>query len=485
MDINRFLSGTQVELEQMLAAREQRVRYQERILKDFPMTLISFSLNIAGPIKVFPLARKAFEEGIELIRCQCRVEGIATVHAEQIDEVTGLEAYFSADAPPQKVKRAMVAVEKRTSLGRLFDIDVLDSCGNKLSRTELGEEERRCLVCGKPAFLCSRARAHSLEEIQRCICSIMWDYFARQYAVKVASAASRALLYEVLATPKPGLVDKNNSGAHRDMDIVTFETSALALIPYFQAFVTYGTDHCGEPPETMLPKLRELGLQAEVDMMRATGGVNTHRGIIFSLGFILCALGIWHGRGQRPTRSELRETCLRLAAPLAGEPRAVLNQSAASHGEQLYIKYGVKGARGEAIAGFPALFETALPAMDSLLFSGASLNDAGVVTLLHIISSVEDSNLIYRSSPERAGEIRKQLCSLLCSGLPLAELVLAAGELDKQFIAENLSPGGSADLLALCYLIRFLEQDGLMAAPDSTENDRKETDGEPFCGKQP
>ena len=451
----------------MLSAREARANRQEQLLKAFPMTLISFSLNIAGPIKVFPLARKTFDEGMELIRYQCRAEGISLVNVEQIDEPTGLEAYLSADAPVQKVKRAMMSVEKHASLGRLFDIDVLDSCGNKLSRSELGEEERRCLMCEKPAFVCSRSRAHSLEAVQRTICITMWNYFTHQYAVKAAAATSKALLYEVFATPKPGLVDKNNSGAHKDMDIAVFETSILTLAPYFQAFVTCGINLCGQSPTAILPKLRDLGIQAEVDMLKATGGVNTHRGIIFSLGFILCALGICYNREQLPSRGDLRNICQKLAAPLANEFHLFPGQPAVSHGEELYARYGVKGARGEAIAGFPTLFDIALPTFDRLLTLGADLNDAGVITLLHIICSAEDTNLIYRSSLAHAKEIKEQLRSLLDRGLSIAELVSSARALDKQFTAENISPGGSADLLALTYLIHFLEYDGFLSAPDS------------------
>ena len=464
MDLEHFLTGARVEPPQMLAARERRAALQQAALEKYPMSLISFTLNIAGPVKVFPLAVRTYEEGLGQIRCQCRVMGVPVVHTRELRETTGYEALLSVDAPARALKEALARLEQNSSLGRLFDIDVLDANGRKLSRTELGLPERACLVCGKPAFQCSSTRAHSLDEILPHTCSIMWDYFAERYGVQLASAASRALLYEVLATPKPGLVDKANSGSHRDMDIVTFETSALALIPYFKAFVTYGVDHCDRDPGTFLADLRPIGIQAEFDMLRATGGVNTHKGIIFSLGLILAALGAFYGQERTPTRQELRELCQAIAAPLAADFDRLDGGGACSHGERTYAAHGIRGARGEALDGFPTLFNAALPTMDALLDQGVSLNDAGVVTLLHIIAAAQDTNLIARSSYERMEAVRAEVQALLDRDLPLPQLLAETAELDRRFIAENLSPGGSADLLALTYFIRFLEQEGLLCS---------------------
>ena len=463
MDLQHFLQGTPVELPQMLEARERRVWLQQAILQKYPVTLVSFTLNIAGPIKVFPLAVRSYEEGLELIRCQCKAWGLPIVHTQEIRESSGFERFLSVDAPALKVKEILSQLEGQISLGRLFDIDVLDTDGSKLSRTQLGLPERTCLVCGRPAFECSRARNHSLDDILRQSVSIMWDYFAHRYAVKVSTAASRALLYEVLATPKPGLVDKNNSGAHRDMDIATFETSAVTLLPYLRQFVLYGVDHCNQDPKRFLYDLRPIGIQAEIDMLRATGGVNTHKGILFSMGILLCALGVCYGREELPGRERLRQLSTSISAPIKAELDSITSDTARSHGEQLYLEHGVLGARGEAVNGFPGLFETALPMMDALLEGGETLNDAGVVTLLHIMAEIQDTNIISRSSYSRMAELQAQLRDLLSRHLSPAQLVEESGSLDRRFIEENISPGGSADLLALAYLIRFLEDTGLMS----------------------
>jgi holo-ACP synthase/triphosphoribosyl-dephospho-CoA synthase len=458
MDLSKYLTDQTVELGQMLAARERRVDTQERLQRQYPMTLVCFSLNIAGAVKVFPLSIRAFQEGVELIHCQCRAWGIPIRYEQQAREHTGYEAFFCVDAPAPHVKKRMTELEEGSSLGRLFDIDVLSPDGSKCSRTQLGAPQRSCLICGGPAFVCSRSRKHSLEELLSCTCALMDDYFAQRYAARLSSTAARALLYEVLATPKPGLVDKHNSGAHQDMDIVTFETSALALLPFFASFVTYGIDHCHADPVTFLPNLRPIGIQAEIAMLRATGGVNTHKGIIFSLGLILAALGSFYGRNEKPNRQTLRRLTQSIAAPLREELNR--KEGGDSNGARALAAHGVRGARGEALDGFPALFDVALPVMDALVDQGVSRNDVGVVTLLHIMAATQDTNLIARGSYVRMQQVQEQIRKLLT--LSVSQLLTKAEELDRQFIQENLSPGGSADLLALAYFVCFMQDDGLI-----------------------
>ena len=107
----------------------------------------------------------------------------------------------------------------------------------------------------------------------------------------IARLACQALLYEVATTPKPGLVDRANSGSHRDMDFFTFQASAAALWPYFARCAEIGMDTHSLPPEETFSRLRTPGKLAEGDMLRATAGVNTHKGAIFSMGILCGALG--------------------------------------------------------------------------------------------------------------------------------------------------------------------------------------------------
>ena len=462
MDLKRFVIGESVEPMQMLDARESRVQRQREIQRRFPMPLVSFTLNIPGSIKVFPLSVETFTEGMELIRCHCKARGIPIRNVEETRGATGWEGFLSVDAPAKKVKAALVLIEESCTLGRLMDIDVLDSGGEMLSRTELGYPARTCPLCGSPAFVCSRSRVHPVEKLLEFECAVMEDYFAQRYAEGAASAAARALLYEVLTTPKPGLIDKRNNGAHDDMDLTTFENSALVLIPYFKEFIAHGIKHWNTPPERLLDGLREIGVKAEISMLRTTGGVNTHKGIIFSMGILSAAMGMCWGKGELPSRQQLRWLSQAIVAPIESDFQGLTVENAVSHGERLYVQYGLKGARGEAMAGFPTLFETALPRLDQLLLEGWDLNDAGVAVLLEILSVSEDSNVAARSSWKRMLELSMQARDILEEGNDRARLLAAAKKLDDALIAEKISPGGSADLLALSYYVHFLEREGFM-----------------------
>ena len=99
-------------------------------------------------------------------------------------------------------------------------------------------------------------------------------------------------------TPKPGLIDLLNSGSHRDMDMYSFLASAASLYPYFAECVKIGRETADRPAPETFAALRCPGKLAEAGMLRATGGVNTHKGAIFTLGVICGALGrlAWEGR---------------------------------------------------------------------------------------------------------------------------------------------------------------------------------------------
>lgn len=441
----------------MLDARENRVKEQRKLLQQFHKPLVSFTLNIAGPIKVFPLAVKTYEEGLRLILCQCKAFQLPVLKKQEMRKPTGYECFLVVNAPAKKVKKALCELEEKSSLGRLFDIDVLDADGKKVTRMELGLPERTCLLCSRPAAECSRARAHSVEELQIRTCEIIWDYFSEKYAALLASIAVRALLYEVLATPKPGLVDQNNSGAHRDMSIFTFESSALALLPYFKAFISYGIAYSRKDAADILSSVRPIGIQAEIAMLHATDGINTHKGIIFSLGILCTALGRLYGIQEPYDRSALQKECQKISAPLQADFKGITKDSAVSNGEKLYVSHGIRGVRGEAIDGFPVLFLTALPRFGELREQGFNLNDAGVLTLLSIITESEDTNIMIRSSYEEAREIQERLKLLIQKKPEKQNYQKLLLQLDQEFINRNISPGGSADMLALTYFIYLLE----------------------------
>ena len=137
------------------------------------------------------------------------------------------------------------------------------------------------------------------------------------------------------------------------------------------------------------------------------------------------------------------------------ELSSVTEESAKTFGEEIYARYGITGARGEAESGFPSVINCGLPRLEEALSNGLDFNHAGCCVLLHLIAAQDDTNLIHRGGRGQQLEIRQQLSAMLADDpFPATETLL---RLDQDFIEKNLSPGGSADLLSLTYFLYFLK----------------------------
>lgn len=174
-------TGSQVELSQMLNARERRVFLQRELLSAFGKPLISYTLNIPGPVKVLPLTPEAFVRGISGIEEKLEMLGLSVLHSQALAESTGLEAFWVVDAEVPELKSAMVDIEDGSALGRLFDIDVIGTDGMKASRGDLGLPVRTCLLCGQPAHACARSRSHTVAELTKKIEGILRKEFTQQW----------------------------------------------------------------------------------------------------------------------------------------------------------------------------------------------------------------------------------------------------------------------------------------------------------------
>lgn len=451
-----------VSLPQMLDARERRALRQRELLNRLPGTLICFTMNIAGPVKNSDWIRRGFDEGLRLIRLQLRMSGMPTLHFEEIREVTGNEAFFAVDAPPLSVKRLTCDLEDENDLGRLFDIDVLNASGEKVSRTEIGRKTRRCLLCGQPATICGSRRLHSVAELQQRTNAILRSYFADRFADRAAELAQRSLLYEVCVTPKPGLVDRANSGAHDDMDVFTFCASAAALAPYFRSCARIGVDTAGDAPGTTFERLVLPGRRAEAAMEAATAGVNTHKGAIYSMGVLCAALGRLYGAGRAPEPDAAFDMCAEMTAPSTDrffrqlDERVAAGQKPTTVGQKLYAESGIRGIRGEVAAGFPSVRRIALPALERQLEQGAGHDRAGAMALLQLLAHVTDTNMIARSDEETAAAVRERIANVLAEEPCPGPEWLA--RLDQEFIQKRLSPGGCADLLSVAWMAHFMSE---------------------------
>ena len=444
-----------ISLMDMLEARDQRVRKQQIFLEKFRKPLLCFTMNIPGPLKSSPLITRGFHLGLEKIRQQLMRANIPILAEEILQKPTGNEAFLILDADVYSIKQMAVDIEDSSSIGRLFDMDVIDAENGKLSRAALGLPQRTCLICGAPGRYCARNRTHSIYELQNACASILRDALATHDAQIIAEKCILALLYELNTTPKPGLVDRRNCGSHRDMDCFTFARSTVSLFPYFERCAKIGMQTAHLPPTQTFQALRQQGRMAEGEMFAATGGVNTHKGAIFSMGILAGAFGRLPTNHWKAPELVLAEAAAMTAGLTAADFGRQLTGQAASTGEQLYNQFGITGARGQAEAGFPAVLK-GLYVLENGLQQGYSLDLAGSSALLTILINNTDTNLIHRSSRAAQLGICKKIKKLL-DAHPYPD-IKTLESLDDQFIAENLSPGGSADLLALCYLLHFMKK---------------------------
>ena len=458
-----WTSGNCVSLEEILNARENRVKIQQKMLQKAPTCLLSFTLNIPGPVKVFPYTQWAYEVGSSIIS-----KGVSLLNGDVLEQFeakneTGWEGFFALNLPPEEIKTYLLEQEEHHPLGRLFDFDVLRTDGSKLSRQELGFPERTCLLCGNPAFLCGRSRTHSAQELLAKEIELMENFFISRLSNHIGLLMQKALFYEVNTSLKPGLVDRLHNGSHKDMGLSTFINSAYSLSDYFCQCVKEGLScDCSKKDLPLLfQKLRSIGKQAEKTMLFATQGINTHKGIIFSGGILCGAIGYYISTNSRDISSEnflssLSEICRYMLPALLNDYLTLTQNTAKTNGEKLYLEYKITGIRGEAKEGFPHLFNTGFPLFQAVLKEDFTLWQAGLITLLHYIAYTEDTNLIIRSDYQLACKIQKDLQKFL-NHATYEEQLSILPKLDHFFVSQNISPGGSADMLALTYFLYFIQ----------------------------
>ena len=436
---------------------EQQVRAvrQRALLRQGGKCLLTFTLNIPESNKCSPLAKKGIEEGIREI--EIALDPRVILKQKRYETAAGYEADLLLDMPASEVKRRMVCLEDRHPIGDLFHLEVFENNGELCTRKKLGLPQRKRLPCSLPASDCTGNHTYASETSRRETACLLAGNFQKKWANQIAACATRALLYEVGTTPKPGLVDRNNSGSHIDMDIFTFFDSSAALTPWFQAFAELGLQWCDCPPHTVFLQARYIGERAERAMFAATGGVNTHKGLIFSLGLLCTAAGMLCGRGGTRDSETLTALCGQLAKGALDDFSELPQKGGLSHGERIYQTHRITGARGEAAAAFPSVRHYGLPALKKALRENFSINDAAVITLMTLIANVQDTNMIARSDIQTQEQVQREIKALLDT-LDREHLNAQIARLDQAFIEKHLSPGGCADLLTITLMLHFWEE---------------------------
>ncbi|MBW9332225.1 triphosphoribosyl-dephospho-CoA synthase MdcB [Herbaspirillum sp. RU 5E] len=269
--------------------------------------------------------------------------------------------------------------------------------------------------------------------------------FCRQ----LARLAVRSLYQELVLYPKPGLVSRVDNGSHTDMTAQTFLRSLFALRHYFFQIAAAGLEGAS------FPTLQSLAIGAEERMLRATGGINTHRGAIFALGMLCAAMGYARGRHMPLQAATLRATLLiQWGDALARHSAAALPGGQHSHGQRVAAVHAVGGAREEGALGFPAVFEVALPQLQATLAAGRDLHHARIDALFALMAHLSDTNVYHRGGAEGAALVRSRSAAFLAAGgTALPDWEAQALDCHREFVAHRLSPGGAADLLAAACLV--------------------------------
>jgi [citrate (pro-3S)-lyase] ligase len=253
----------------------------------------------------------------------------------------------------------------------------------------------------------------------------------------IAHLATEAMRAELLTTPKPGLVDRHDNGAHRDMDLALMGKSIHALQPYFTRLALHG--YYNDVPAA--EEVRKTGLEAERAMLDATSGVNTHRGALFAMGLTTLAAAWCQAHDGKIEEQSLRHLIKQVAGQFA--------PTAGTHGNDAVNAHRVMGALDFAKDGYAQLFSNWLPTYCNYLTEDAET--ANHRLLLLIMSQLDDTNVIHRVGYDQAQQVKREAQELL-DNFDLSRLE----QMNRDYIALNISPGGSADMVALTLFIHAL-----------------------------
>ena len=277
---------------------------------------------------------------------------------------------------------------------------------------------------------------------------------------KIEFCIRNALLKEVGTTTKPGLVDLHDTGAHKDMDYDTFVKSTYAIKPYIFRMAVEGF-HWNHELKNLFPHIREIGKQAEKAMFQATDGVNTHKGIIFTMGILATAAGYELKTNGHIDVIKVLDTAKEMVEDdMNRELEEMVYKDPETHGEEIYFQYGVKGIREEARSGFPVIRNTAYLKMRKYRICGYPQNLSNIEVLLHIMKQLTDTNVLSRGNMEELWWVQNTAQSIINRGGAFSEAgKRAIARMNRDCILKNISPGGAADMLAATIFLCQMEEE--------------------------
>ena len=449
----------------LLEAREKRYSLRKSFATKKHFS-ISLSLNIPDFPKSNDLINKFFKIVLSEMHVFLQANQVDLILSTSIEHIDDDGNFFivalktNSEQKLQSIKKIAEEFEQNHTVGRLIDIDIFDMNAKPIS----SGKEKSCFFCGQySAIYCMRNKRHSHSQMQTTISYKIESYIItnrrNSISKKLSQLATKSIIYELALEKKPGLVSFNSTGNHSDMNYITFINSISAISPFFNSFCKLAYNFDGDFSK-VLPQIRSIGLECEKEMFIATQNVNTHKGIIFLFGISLFSASLLLDKEQEFSDYNFREIVKNITNNITKNELEIRNKGI-THGEKIFTKYGNigAGARYEAESGFETVFTTALPYFTANLKESISsnidlFNNVLLKGLLLIMSKNNDSNILYRSDLATLKELQK-ISNKVNNDEVLHEELM-------QFCAnKNISPGGSADLLALSLFLHFIKTEDL------------------------
>jgi holo-ACP synthase/triphosphoribosyl-dephospho-CoA synthase len=447
-------------LNDLLVAKEQLVEQKLLCARENHKPIVSLTLNIPGWPKDLAGADAFFHKMLSGFYVFAKAQRIFMDECQLRTGKSAVGNYFYAPVDfaesIENLKRITEQFEHQHALGRFIDVDVMSANGDYIS----SGKQKQCFICDEPANDCRRLQQHSVEQLRGFMQNKMLDWLKMQQKITRAKLLSEYTLFALLAEaslfPKPGLVSPVDCGAHTDMDYNTFLVSISRLMPELSAFYTSALSR-GEP--FSVAQLRELGVRAENAMFEGTQKINTHKGAIFL--FLLAGSAITNLLRQNLSLSDenIRNELFKIADYFTNDPAIAKD---VTNGNAVLRNFPMQkaGIRNEAASALPTVFKYGLPELRKSGYHQnlpvGKRNRALFRTLLTIMQVNSDSNVIHRGGIGKLETVQQKAAysynALINNQMSPYEAFCTWCK------NENISPGGSADLLSVSIFIYLCQQ---------------------------
>jgi holo-ACP synthase CitX len=411
--------------EKILLGREERALLIKKYLNDYK-TVVSLKANMPGNDKnsyLSYLLINAFSFLISKFKCE--------EYSYNYNNDGPFVLFLFKEDISKDIKLKCIEIEETHSLGRFVDIDVYNTQGSSARN-----KKRKCLICNDIAFNCMKINKHSSHEIIDIIEKETKDY----YYHKLDEMIDESILAELNLDPKFGLVTPNSSGSHPDMNYDLMIKAKNAIKPKIIGLFFKSLER--NYNKSLLESLKNIGKSAETDMFKATGGINCYKGLIFNLGIVISAYAI---KISRYSYDNIFTISKNIAQDLVKD----YNFDSQSFGDMAYRKFGIFGIRGEALSGFKNV-QNGINLLRN--FNSKTLLELLVYYIIHI----EDTTLLKRAKDINLyNSVKKMFSKLDLNSNEQINL------LNDFCIGNNLSFGGSADLLVVSVFLKKIDNLGI------------------------